>query len=213
VVAGFNSLRLVSKQPCCPFDKARAGLSPGEGAAALVLESRASAQQRGVRPLARVVGFGAALDAYHYTRAHPEGRGLAQAMLKALASACLTPEQVHHLELHGTATEANDPSEYCALRSVFADALAGIPATSTKSMTGHTFGASAALGAVFSVIALQERTAPATLNCHERDPAFVDLRVSSRPVEIPHLPTVMSTSLGFGGEAFALVFTCAEAGA
>jgi 3-oxoacyl-(acyl-carrier-protein) synthase len=204
VIAGFNALRLVSKRSCRPFDRDRDGLNPGEGAAMFVVESRESALRRGAVGYAAVRGFGAALDAYHYTRAHPQGRGLARAMRCALEQGGLGPRDIDLLHLHGTATEANDPSEYAACREVFGDALQSVDACSTKPMTGHTFGASAALGMVLATVAAGESVVPATLNCERVDERFEGLRIGNvpKPRRIRH---AMVTALGFGGEAFAVL--------
>jgi 3-oxoacyl-[acyl-carrier-protein] synthase II len=207
VVAGFNSLRLVSSRECRPFDRRRDGLNPGEAAAVLVLESKETALERGCTPLARLASFGEALEAYHYTRADPSGGGLAAAFAKALDRAHITAAQLDHIHMHGTATQANDRSEYMACRTVLGERLRDVPVCSTKSMTGHTFGASAAVNAVFSILSISEGLVPATLFCEEPDPEFVGLSVSAIPLRGEGLDTVASCSLGFGGEASVLVFT------
>ncbi len=207
VVAGFNSLRLVSPSPSRPFDRDRDGLNPGEGAAMLVLESKDAALKRGARPLARIAGFGEALEAYHYTRADPEGSGLAASFRKALQSAGISPHEVGHLHLHGTGTHANDRSEYVACRKVFGEKLAAIPACSTKPLTGHTFGAAGAVNAVFSIVSIRDRFVPATRFCTNMDPEFEGLELPSQPQDRPGLCTVASSALGFGGEASVLIFS------
>ncbi|MBD3242788.1 MAG: hypothetical protein GF331_19505 [Chitinivibrionales bacterium] len=205
VVAGFNSLRLVSANECRPFDGARDGLNPGEGGAAFVVESAESARARNAVPLAIVEGFGEALDAYHHTRAHPEGAGLVAAIRKAFACVDATPESIDHVHLHGTATRANDTSEYHACRTVFGPRLASVPACSTKSMTGHTYGGAGALSAAFCVLSIEHGIIPPTLFHRERDPEFADLAVSAKPVDGVHVGRALSLALGFGGEAFALL--------
>ena len=210
IIAGFNSLRLVSAKECRPFDRDRDGLNPGEAAAMLMLESKESAEARGAQPLAKVAGFGDALDAFHHTRAHPEGLGLRLAMEKALAGAALESRAIDHVHLHGTGTAANDESEYHACKSLFGNRLADIPACSTKSMTGHTFGAAGALNASFAVTSLNTGIVPPTLFLENRDPSFTDLAVSPGPVKIPAIGAVMCTALGFGGESFALILTKAD---
>ncbi len=205
VVAGFNSLRLVSPNPCRPFDAARDGLNPGEAAVLFVIESGEAADKRGATPLARIDGYGDALEAYHHTRAHPEGDGLAFALSKAIADAGITASQISHVHLHGTGTEANDRSEYMACRKVFGDALSALPVCSTKSMTGHTFGGAAALGLLFNILTLENGMVPATLNCDTPDLEFVNLNVSSEIKRLSSIDRVASTALGFGGEAFALI--------
>lgn len=205
VVAGFNSLQLVSKRECRPFDKDRDGLNPGEGAALFVLESKEAALQRGVNPIAKLTGFGDSLDAYHHTRAHPEGEGLVTAIDKALKAAELTSDQIDHLHLHGTGTVVNDISEYRALSTIFGENLSSIPACSTKPMTGHTFGASGALNVIFSILSIKKGIIPATLYHENLDNNFVGLQILRRPQEKSEIKAVLSTALGFGGEAFALI--------
>ncbi len=211
VVAGFNSLRLVSPNECRPFDGDRDGLNPGEGGAAFVVESAESARTRGAAPLAVIEGFGEALDAYHHTRAHPEGAGLAAAIGKALDCAHAGVETVDHIHLHGTATPANDTSEYHGCRKVFGSRLASLPACSTKSMTGHTYGGAGALSAAFCQLSLMYGIVPATMFHHKRDPEFADLSVSPEPLTGLHIRRALSLTLGFGGEAFALLLGKGEA--
>jgi 3-oxoacyl-[acyl-carrier-protein] synthase-1 len=210
VAAGFNSLRLVSPTPCTPFGKGRAGLNPGEGAAMLVLEKPETATKRGITPLAVLAGYGEALEAYHYTLSDPAGSGPESAIRKALAIAGLLPEVVDHIHLHGTGTEANDRSEYTACFKIFGKKLSSVPACSTKSATGHTFGAAGAINAVFAVISLLNGTVPATLNTQTVDPEFENLNISGIPCSGLNLKTVVTTALGFGGESSAMVFKKAE---
>ena len=206
VVAGFASLRLVSPRECKPFDVDRDGLNPGEGAAVLAVETRKHAKARGAGLLARIEGFGGALEAYHHTRADPEGTGVETAIRKALYMAGVGPDAVDHVHLHGTATPANDLSEYNGCRAVFGRRLPEIPVCSTKSMTGHTYGAAGALAAGFGILSLQTGMVPPTLHHERLDERFIGLSVSSRPV-LSHPGRVVTVSLGFGGEAFALVLS------
>ena len=199
LVAGFNSLRLVSKKPCRPFDAGRDGLNPGEGAAALILETEAGARARNARPLAYVKGFGEALEAYHHTRSNPDGSGVASALGKAMAGASWAPETVGHVHCHGTATVFNDLSEYNALAAVFGGRLASVPVCSTKSMTGHTLGAAGGLSTVLAVLSLQNGLVPATLFHETLDPLFSGLSVSATVRRMEFRRSAV-TSLGFGGE-------------
>ncbi len=207
VIAGFNSLQLISKNESKPFDLHRDGLNPGEGAALLILESKEAAQARNVSSLASISGFGDAHDAYHHTTAHPEGVGLVSAVTGAFNEAGISPEDIDHIHLHGTGTKINDTSEYNALKKVFGDHLPQVPVCSTKPMTGHTFGASGALNAVFSLISITTGTIPATLFHKTPDPDLSDLSVSATVQKKEKIDTVLSTSLGFGGEAFALIIS------
>jgi 3-oxoacyl-(acyl-carrier-protein) synthase len=212
VVAGFNSLRLVSSRESMPFDRDRSGLNPGEGAAVLVLETAESATRRGVKPLAALAGFGEAFDAFHHTRSHPEGTGLTAAIHQALDDAGIAPRTIGHAHLHGTGTEANDLTEYRALSAVFGRGLAGLPVCSSKPMTGHTFGAAGAVNALFSVLSIERGALPATRFHANIDPRFQGLTVLTQPRAEPGLRAVLTTAMGFGGESFALVFTKTESG-
>lgn len=206
IIAGFHSLRLLSAEPCRPFDRSRSGLNPGEGSAVLVLESKDAARARGARPLARVTGFGEALEAYHATRAHPEGCGISRAVEKALRTAAPRDLPFDHAHLHGTATAWNDLSEYRGLERVLGDKLSRVPVFSTKSMTGHTFGGAGAIASVFAILSLREGRIPPTLFHRIKDPLFSKLDVSESPVEAPNLERVLVTTLGFGGESAAVLF-------
>ena len=210
VVAGFASLQLVSSRPCRPFDLDRDGLITGEGAALLVLERAEEARRRGAHALARLSGYGEALEAYHQTRADPAGAGVAAALGKALEQAGIAPEELACIHLHGTATRANDTSEHGALSSVLGQHLERTPVCSTKPMTGHTFGAAGAVSAIFALLSLRDGLTPATLNLTRLDPALSGLSASARPVELSAARHVACTTLGFGGECFALVLSAVD---
>jgi 3-oxoacyl-[acyl-carrier-protein] synthase II len=205
VVAGFNALRLVSKEPCRPFDARRDGLNPGEGAAALIMERKEHALERGASPLVKITGYGSALEAYHYTRSDPEGKGITAAIRSTLDMAGIGPDEVDYIHAHGTATVFNDISEYNGLKTVFGEHLKNIPVTSTKSMTGHTLGASGTIASVFSILSIKESLVPATLFHSEKDPAFVNLWVVTEPIYRP-VRCVLVVSLGFGGEVASVLF-------
>jgi 3-oxoacyl-[acyl-carrier-protein] synthase II len=209
IVAGFNSLRLLSKKPCRPFDAARDGFNPGEGAAMMVLESAESATARGAQPLAVVKGFGEALEAFHHTRSNPDGSGIAAAMTKAISQASCETSAVDHVHLHGTATVFNDLSEYNGMKTVFGGRCGQVPVCSTKSMTGHTLGAAGAIAAVFAVLSLRHGIVPATLFHETLDPQFKDFFIVTSPLA-KELKCVATTSLGFGGEVASLLLGRAE---
>jgi 3-oxoacyl-[acyl-carrier-protein] synthase II len=205
LVAGFNSLRLLSKNPCKPFDAARDGLNLGEGAAALILESAESARARGAKTLAHVNGFGEALEAFHHTKSNPDGSGISAALLRAIDGASWPANSLDHVHLHGTATVFNDLSEYNAVKAVFGSRLADLPVCSTKSMTGHTLGAAGAISAVFAVLSLSAGIVPPTLNHETLDPQFAELSISATP-RARRIARAATTSLGFGGEVACLLF-------
>lgn len=193
---GFSSLQLLSSQPCRPYDRARDGISIGEAAAFFVLE-RGDAGDAG----AWLLGAGESCDAHHMSAPHPEGLGARMAMQAALASAHLDPAQIGYVNLHGTATPANDAAEDLAVTALFGTRPA---VSSTKGMTGHTLGAAGAVEAIISVLALEEGLVPGSPGTRDIDPG---LRASYQvePVARP-LDRVMSNSFGFGGSNCSLIF-------
>lgn len=186
-----------------PFDRARSGFVMSQGAAAILLESEEAAAARGVRPLARLAGFGASSDAHHPTAPHPEGAGAAQAVTAALADAKLAAGDIDHINTHGTGTPAGDDAEAKALRAVFGDRLREVPATATKSSTGHLLGASGVVEAIIAVNTLRTGLVPPTLNL--ADPEFELDLVTGAAREVS-AATALSTSFGFGGHNAALLF-------
>ena len=200
---GFNSLMIVDRMPCRPFDRTRAGLNLGEGAAFLVLESEESARRRGVRPVAVLSGYGNACDAFHQTASSENGEGPFRAMRQALAMAGLAPEAVSYVNAHGTGTPNNDASESAALRRIFGTDCP--PVSSTKAFTGHTTSASGSIEAVFCLLAMQRGFIPANLNWHEPDEACI------RPVTDVRdgvcLDHVLCNAFGFGGNDSSLLFS------
>ncbi len=201
---GFHSLKLLSSTPCRPFDRNRLGLSLGEGAAFLLLESEERARSRGAPILGYVAGWGCTADAYHITAPHPEGLGAIAAMKAALADAGLGPSDVDYVNAHGTATPANDKAEALALQSLFPGE--GPLVSSTKGATGHTLGAAGAMEAVFCVLAMEAGHAPSTVGLSEPDPQLRVRHVPPGGVSAP-LRVALSNSFGFGGNNAALVLT------
>ena len=199
---GFNSLMIVDREPCRPFDKSRAGLNLGEGAAFLILESEESLRGRGGKALARLSGFGNACDAYHQTASSPTGEGAFLAMRKALSTAGLRPEDIDYVNAHGTGTPDNDAAESAALRRVFGEALP--PVSSTKAFTGHTTSASGSIEAVICLLALSEGFIPRQLNWKEADPACIIPSVNELERPLRH---VLCNSFGFGGNDTSLLIS------
>lgn len=200
---GFNSLMIIDRAPCRPFDRTRAGLNLGEGAAFLILESEASARRRGIRPVAVLSGYGNACDAFHQTASSENGEGPFLAMRQALVMAGLAPESVSYVNAHGTGTPNNDASESAALHRIFgADCP---PVSSTKAFTGHTTSASGSIEAVFCLLAMQQDFIPANLNWREADEACI------RPVPAFRDGVcqnhVLCNAFGFGGNDSALLFS------
>lgn len=199
---GFNTLMILDRELCRPFDLDRAGLNLGEGAAYLVLESEASARRRKAVLKAVLAGYCNACDAFHQTASSADGDGAYFAMRGALAMAGVTPEAVDYINAHGTGTPNNDASEFRAMQRLFGAAVP--PVSSTKGFTGHTTSASGSIEAVICLLALQEQFLPISLNW-------------SRPMEEGLIPVVDMTprrplrrvlcnAFGFGGNDSSLLF-------
>lgn len=194
VLFGFNSLELVSSEPCRPFDVQRRGINLGEAAGFALLEKQA---QRG----AWLLGYGESNDAYHMSTPHPEGVGARLALSDALKRAQLQPQDIDYINLHGTASQKNDEVE----AGIVADSFpATTCASSTKGWTGHTLGAAGILEAAISLIALEQQLLPGTLNLQTPDPACgPQIQRDNVRREARHS---LSFSFGFGGSNCVLVF-------
>jgi 3-oxoacyl-[acyl-carrier-protein] synthase II len=200
--SGFNVLQAVDPEPCTPFGAQRKGITLGEGAAFLVLERWDDAVARGATILAELCGYGASCDAHHPTAPIEDGRGAEAAMRGALAEGNLQPDAVDYVNAHGTGTTLNDSAE---TRAIIAALGTDVPVSSSKSYFGHTLGASGAVEAVVTVLALQHQVAPPTLRLHEN--------AAECPLDyIPHTPrpmplaNVLSNTFGFGGSNVSLLF-------
>lgn len=188
---------------CKPFAANRTGLVLGEGAAIVVLEDLDHATRRGATILAEIGGYGLTTDATHITR--PSIEGQAGAMQAALDAARLSPNDIGYINAHGTATLANDRVETAAIKRVFGDAAHGIPVSSTKSMHGHLLGAAGALELVATVLAMQRRTVPPTINLQLSDPECdLDYVPNVARSEID-VAAAMSNSFAFGGTNAVLI--------
>lgn len=201
---GFNTLMILDKQPCQPFDQNRRGLNLGEGAAYVLLMSEKAMQQCGATAICRVSGYANTNDAYHQTASSPEGTGNKMAMLQALKVAGLQPADIDYINLHGTGTANNDSSEGLAVTVVFGEKAP--MASSTKGFTGHTLGASGAVEAVFSAISIRDGL------------VFPNIRWQTQMEDVPWKPVteliqgcsinhVLSNSFGFGGNCSSLIFS------
>ena len=208
--AGFDALQAMDPEGCRPFDRARQGLSLGEGAGALVLEDADHARARGARPHAALLGWGTATDAHHVTAPHPEGAGALAALRAALASARLAPEAVDYVNAHGTGTPQNDAVEIAVLRAALGRRVTRIPISSTKSQVGHCLGAAGAIEAVVTVLALAEGVVPATVTLREPDPDWADLDLVRDPGRRAPLGAALTSSYGFGGHNVTLALGRAE---
>jgi 3-oxoacyl-[acyl-carrier-protein] synthase II len=195
--AGFDSLQAMSPTPCRPFDAQRDGLSLGEGAAVLMLETLAHAQQRGAEILGEIIGYGAVTDTHHLTQPHPQGDAACAAMQAACASAGLTPEQVDYVNAHGTATPQNDATEAAAINRWAGARTATLPVSSTKASIGHLLGAAGAVEAVVCLMALREQWLPPQHNLAAADPTC-RFQIVRQPTDAK-IEVALSNSFGFGG--------------
>ncbi|HYC89455.1 MAG TPA: beta-ketoacyl-[acyl-carrier-protein] synthase family protein [Thermoanaerobaculia bacterium] len=200
--SGFNVLQAVDPEPCSPFGAQRKGITLGEGAGYLVLERWDDAVARGATILAELSGYGASCDAHHPTAPAEDGRGAEAAMRGALSEGGATPASVDYVNAHGTGTTLNDSAE---TRAIIAALGTDVPVSSSKSYFGHTLGASGAIEAVVTVLALQHQIAPPTLRLLDNAPEC--------PLDyIPHTPrpmklgNVLSNTFGFGGSNVSLLF-------
>jgi 3-oxoacyl-[acyl-carrier-protein] synthase-1 len=201
---GFNTLMIVDKEFCKPFDEHREGLNLGEGAGYLVLVSERVAKTLNKEVYCKLSGYNNSNDAYHQTASSPEGAGSYLAMKGALEKSGLKPSDIDYINLHGTATPNNDSAEGTAVKRLFGPNYP--PMSSTKSFTGHTLGASGGIEAVFSVLAIKHSI------------IYPNLRFETRMSELPfepetkflkgqHINHVMSNSFGFGGNCTSLIFS------
>ena len=207
-VGGFNSMRALSTRndspetASRPFSKSRDGFVMGEGSAVLVLEELEHALARGAKIYAEVAGGGMSADAYHLTATHPEGLGAILSMQNALEDAGMTPADIDYINVHGTSTPVGDISEIKAIVKVFGDDAYRVNISSTKSMTGHLLGATGAMEALFSIMAVRDGIIPPTINHEEGDEdEEIDYRLNftfnkaqERPVR-----AALSNAFGFGG--------------
>jgi 3-oxoacyl-[acyl-carrier-protein] synthase II len=202
--AGFDSLQALSPNPCRPFDAKRDGLSLGEGAAVLTLESFTSAKKRGAEILGEIIGYGAATDTHHLTQPHPNGDAAFASMNAACAMAKILPEQVGYINAHGTATPQNDATEAAAVNRWAAANVDKVSVSSTKASIGHLLGAAGAVEAVICLMALREQFLPPEMSVNEIDPA-VKFQIVRQPTE-RKIKFALSNSFGFGGANASLIF-------
>lgn len=202
---GFNSLRAMDPSPCRPFDRKRAGMSLGEGAAILVLESLETAEKRGAKLLAEFLGYGIGGEAHHITAPEPNGVIEARIMGEALKEGGVSIDQVDHINAHGTGTPLNDKVETIAIKKAFGERAYAIPISSIKSMVGHCLGSAGAIEAVASVLSIVDGFIPSTINHKEGDEEcdldYVPERSREKEVKV-----VLSNSFAFGGNCTTLVF-------
>jgi 3-oxoacyl-[acyl-carrier-protein] synthase II len=210
VLAGFCQMQALAARnddPAAasrPFDRARSGFVVSEGAAVVVVESESHARARGAKVYAEVAGYGASNDAYHVATPHPESRGVIHMFADAMRSARLEPAEVGYVNAHGTGTPLGDPAETQAIRQAFGAHADKLAVSSTKSMTGHLFGAAGALETIASALALRDQVLPPTINLEDPDPTcdldYVPLKTREASFEV-----AISNSMGLGGHNGAVV--------
>ncbi|MDH7913861.1 beta-ketoacyl-ACP synthase II [Winogradskyella sp. SYSU M77433] len=212
-MGGFNAMHAMSTRndspetASRPFDANRDGFVLGEGAGAIVLEEYEHAKARGAKIYAEVVGGGLSSDAYHMTAPHPDGIGVVAVMKNCLENAGLNPEDVDHINTHGTSTPLGDVAELKAISEVFGSHAKNININSTKSMTGHLLGAAGAIEAIASILALENGIIPPTIN-HETVDENIDseLNLTLNKAQKRDIKVAMSNTFGFGGHNACVLF-------
>ncbi len=201
---GFNSLRVIDPEPCSPFSLGRQGISLGEGAAYLVLESEERALSRGADIFGYILGYAIGGEAYHMTAPEPTGQEAARIIRSALEYAGITSESVGWVNAHGTGTPLNDVVESKAMRLVFGELAYSVPLVSTKAMTGHCLGAAGAIEIAATVMALNAGIIPQTLNFRGKDPEC-DLDYCHDGAKESDATIALSNSFAFGGNTTSVV--------
>lgn len=216
-IGGFNSMQAISTNNAeyltasRPFDKTRDGFVLGEGAGALIIEELEHAKARGAKIFAEFVGTGMTADAYHVTAPHPEGYGARDVMRLAIEDACLKPEDIDYINVHGTATPLGDISEAKAIIDVFGDHAYKLSISSTKSMTGHLLGAAGAVEAIASVLTIINDIIPPTINFKVPDPMIdQNLNLTYNKAQERKVNVAVSNTFGFGGHNASIVIKKAE---
>jgi 3-oxoacyl-[acyl-carrier-protein] synthase II len=211
-IAAFAAMHALSKRnddparASRPYDSDRDGFVMGEGAGAIVMETLESAQARGAKIYCEIVGSSVTSDAYHITAPDPEGAGAGRAILGALEMASATVSDVEHVNAHATSTPVGDIAEYTALKRVFGNHTENLIVSATKASTGHLLGGAGAVEAIFTILALENMTAPGTINLENQDPA-IPLNVPSTPHSLSRKDAIaISNSFGFGGHNAVLAF-------
>ncbi|MCB4798170.1 beta-ketoacyl-ACP synthase II [Neotamlana laminarinivorans] len=212
-MGGFNAMHALSTRndspetASRPFDGTRDGFVLGEGAGAIILEEYEHAKARGAKIYAEVVGGGMSSDAHHMTAPHPEGIGVMAVMRNCLENAGMKPEEVDHINTHGTSTPLGDVAELKAITEVFGDHAKNININSTKSMTGHLLGAAGAIESIASILAIEHGVVPPTIN-HKVVDENIDasLNLTLNKPEKRDVKVAMSNTFGFGGHNACVLF-------
>ncbi|MFP3517778.1 beta-ketoacyl-ACP synthase II [Pseudomonas sp. SIMBA_077] len=211
-LGGFAAARALSQRynetperASRPFDQDRDGFVMGEGAGLLVIEELEHALARGAKPIAELVGYGTSADAYHMTAGPEDGSGARRAMEQAIKQAGITPAQIQHLNAHATSTPVGDKGELAAIKRLFGD-NATVAISATKSATGHLLGAAGGIEAIFTLLALRDQIAPATLNLEAADPAAAGLNLIRGQAQKLAIEYAISNGFGFGGVNASVLF-------
>jgi len=210
-MASFDNMHALSRRnsdpqgASRPFDATRDGFVMGEGSGILILEELEFARARGAKILVELVGYGTTVDAHHMTEPAPGGVGLVRAIRRALQKAGLHPDQVDYINAHGTSTPYNDRTETQAIKTCFGEYAYGVPISSSKSMTGHTVGASGAIEAIISIMTILTGVITPTINLHHLDPEC-DLDYVPNEARQAAVNVALSNSMGFGGHNACLIF-------
>jgi 3-oxoacyl-[acyl-carrier-protein] synthase II len=205
ILAGFTAMRGLAAEDeyppraSRPFDATREGFVIGEGAAVLLLEDMERAQARGAEIYAEVIGYGASNDAHHLAQPEPEATGVAQMIRAAIKRAGIEPERVGYINAHGTSTPLGDAAETKAIKDVFGAHAYELAVSSTKSMTGHCFGAAGAIEAIMCALALKHQTLPPTINYEQPDPVCDLDYVPNEARKVENLEVALSNAMGLGG--------------
>ncbi len=210
-ISGFNAMRAMStrndepERASRPFDTDRDGFVLGEGSGIFILEELESARARGARIYGEIVGYGYSADAYHITAPDPDGGGVQLSMNNALNAAGIEPEDVDHINMHGTSTPLGDIAETNSIKKVFGEHAYTINLNSTKSMTGHTLGAAGAIESVAALLAIYHGIVPPTINIDNQDPEC-DLNYTANKAVVRDIRYALNNAFGFGGHNSTLVF-------
>jgi 3-oxoacyl-[acyl-carrier-protein] synthase II len=215
-ISGFNAMKAMStrneapQKASRPFDVGRDGFVLGEGSGIFILEELESAKKRGARIYGEIVGYGYSADAYHITAPDPEGGGVKLAMNNAMTAAGIKPEEVDHINMHGTSTPLGDIAETNSIKKVFGDHAFNMNLNSTKSMHGHTLGAAGAIESLATLLAIYHGMVPPTINLDEQDPEC-DLNYTPNEPVVREIRYALNNAFGFGGHNSTLVFKQFEA--
>ncbi|MDR9419207.1 beta-ketoacyl-ACP synthase II [Gracilimonas sp.] len=210
-ISGFNSMKAMSTRndspetASRPFDKDRDGFVLGEGAGIFMLEELESALERGARIYGEIKGYGFSADAYHITAPDPDGNGVILAMTRAMEAAGIKPEDVDHINMHGTSTPLGDVAETNTIKKVFGEHAKGINLNSTKSMHGHTLGAAGAVESIATLLSIYHGMVPPTINIENQDPEC-DLNYTANEAIVRDVEYALNNAFGFGGHNSTLVF-------